>query len=130
MKHDGHGLVLGAVFDQAEARILSWSSDGTLRLWDAATGAPRGVPMKHDGPVEGAVFDKAEARILSWSDDKTRLWDVARLGAGNLAEAACRLLPDKNISTLRSDFGIDVTDPICGHDGKDAPAPDFRDLVD
>jgi hypothetical protein len=52
------------------------------------------------------------------------------LGPGSLAEAACRLLPDKDVSTLRRDFGIDVTDPICSHDGKTAPAPDFRELVD
>ena len=41
MKHDGP--VLGAVFDKAEARILSWSNDKTVRLWDAATGAPIGA---------------------------------------------------------------------------------------
>ena len=87
--------------------------------------------IRHEGPVWGAVFDKAEARILSWSQDRTvRLWDVARLGPGNLVEAACRLLPDKDVSTLRRDFGIDVTDPICSRAGKDAPAPDFRELVD
>ena len=70
--------VNGALFDQAEARILSWSGDGTVRLWDAATGQPRGAPMKHDGAVNGALFDQAQARILSWSDDGTvRLWDAA-----------------------------------------------------
>jgi len=129
MKHEGP--VRGAMFDKAETRILSWSEDRTVRLWDAATGEPRGAPMKHEGRVSGAVFDTAETRILSWSSDGTvRLWDVARLGPGNLVEAACRLLPDKGVSTLRSDFGIDVTEPICGHDGKSAPAPDFRELVD
>jgi hypothetical protein len=46
------------------------------------------------------------------------------------AKAACRVLADKNVSTLRRDFGIDVTDPICSHDGQDTPAPDFRELVD
>jgi hypothetical protein len=129
MKHNS--VVGGAVFDKSEARILSWSYDGTVRLWDAATGEPRGTAMKHDDAVRGAVFDKAKARILSWSDHKTvRLWDIARLGPGSLAEAACRMLSDKDVSTLRGDFGIDVTDPICSHDGKDAPAPDFRELVD
>jgi hypothetical protein len=37
-------------------------------------------------------FDRSEARILSRSGDGTvHLWDVARLGPGNLVEAACRL---------------------------------------
>jgi WD40 repeat protein len=132
MKHEL--WVSGAVFDKAETRILSWSLDA-VRLWDAATGEPRGAPMKHEGavwgPVLGAVFNRAETRILSWSADGTiRLWDVARLGPGNLVEAACRLLPDKDVSTLRGDFGVDVTDTICLRDSKDAPAPDFRELVD
>jgi hypothetical protein len=38
IKYDGP--VRGAIFDKAEARILSWSDDQTVRLWDAATGAP------------------------------------------------------------------------------------------
>ena len=52
------------------------------------------------------------------------------MGPGNLVEAACQLLPDKNVSTLRRNFGIDVPDPICGRDGQGAPAPDLRELVD
>lgn len=34
MKHDGP--VYGALFDKADARILSWSQDGTVRFWDIA----------------------------------------------------------------------------------------------
>ena len=61
-----------------ETRILSWSDDSTLRLWDVATGQQIGPAMKHDGPVNGALLTKDETRILSWSDDHTlRLWDVA-----------------------------------------------------
>ena len=76
MRHDSR--VNGALFDKGAFRILSWSADGTIRLWDVATGQPVGAPMKHDGPVKGAVFDKAEGRILSWSEDRTvRLWDAA-----------------------------------------------------
>ncbi len=74
-----HGdAVRGALFDNDERRILSWSEDKTLRLWDAATGAPIGAPMTHEGPVKGAQFDKDGRRILSWSEDRTlRLWDAA-----------------------------------------------------
>jgi WD40 repeat protein len=128
MKHDA--WVNGALFDKAEARILSWSGSET-RLWDAATGQPIGAPMKHDAEVRGARFDKAEARILSWSDDRTvRLWDAARLMHGNLIEVGCELLADKNVETLHKDFGIKVTESICNDHGKDAPAPDVRELYD
>ena len=76
MAHDGS--VSGALFSRDESRILSWSYDKTLRLWDAATGAPIGPAMRHDGWVSGALFSRDESRILSWSDDKTlRLWDAA-----------------------------------------------------
>ena len=56
--------------------------------------------------------------------------DVARLGSGSVVEASCRLLPDKDVSDLRSDSGVDFTDPICDHNGREAAAPDFRNLVD
>jgi WD40 repeat protein len=50
-----------------------------LRLWDAATGAPIGPAMKHDGSVNGALLTKDETRILSWLYDATvRLWNVGR----------------------------------------------------
>jgi len=35
MKYGGEAY--GARFDQSEGRILSWSGDGTVRLWDAAS---------------------------------------------------------------------------------------------
>ena len=67
----------GAVFNKEETRILTWSDDGTARLWDAVDGSPIGQPMKHDKSVDGAVFNKDETRILTWSDDDTaRLWDA------------------------------------------------------
>src|SRR5271166_1923060 len=76
MKHDD--AVIGALFAADGRRILSWSDDKTLRLWDAATGAPIGEPMKHDDGVRGALFAADGRRILSWSQDKTlRLWDAA-----------------------------------------------------
>jgi hypothetical protein len=75
-KHDGQAV--GARFVRGEEGILSWSIDGTLLLWDAATGQPIGPAMRHEGGVVGAVLTQSEGRILSWSDDGTlRLWDAA-----------------------------------------------------
>jgi WD40 repeat protein len=74
--HDGP--VYGAVLTKDETRILSWSNDHTLRLWDVATGQQIGPAMKHGSDVNGAVLTKDETRVLSWSNDHTlRLWDVA-----------------------------------------------------
>ncbi|PEQ10767.1 hypothetical protein B2G71_20910, partial [Novosphingobium sp. PC22D] len=56
-------------------RILSWSQDRTLRLWDPE-GHPLGVPMEgHTEAINGARALDGK-RILSWSRDGTlRLWD-------------------------------------------------------
>ena len=74
-RHDDY--VAGAVFNHQNTRILSWSFDHSLRLWDAATGRSLGEPMRHEDKVWGAVFSHDDSRILSWSFDGTlRLWDT------------------------------------------------------
>ncbi|MEM6625117.1 MAG: SUMF1/EgtB/PvdO family nonheme iron enzyme [Pseudomonadota bacterium] len=71
------GVLSGAAFSNDETRILSWSSDNTVRLWDAQTGDQIGPSMQHNFIVRGAVFSKDDTRILSWSVDNTvRLWDA------------------------------------------------------
>jgi hypothetical protein len=72
------GPVNGAVYSPDGKRILSWSDDKTLRLWDAATGTAIGEPLRHEDAVKGAVYSPDSQHILSWSNDKTlRLWDAA-----------------------------------------------------
>ncbi|HEV3193112.1 MAG TPA: hypothetical protein VGY54_21540, partial [Polyangiaceae bacterium] len=107
--------VSGTLLTKDETRILSWSYDNTLRLWDVATGQQIGPAMKHDGVVIGAVLTKDETRILSWSDDRTlRLWD-AGWPKGNLLEVACALLPieDRDASSASKHYGVTISDPIC-----------------
>ena len=50
------GPVNGALYSPDGERILSWSEDKTLRLWDAATGAAIGAPLRHEDPVYGAAL--------------------------------------------------------------------------
>jgi WD40 repeat protein len=70
--------VRGARFSRDESRVLSWSDDGAVWLWDIATRRQIGTPKKHDGLVFGAMLNREDTRILSWSEDGTvRLWDVA-----------------------------------------------------
>jgi WD40 repeat protein len=71
------GRVYGALFSHDESRILTWSDDGTARLWDARTGQPLGPALQHKGSVTGALFSHDESRILTWSDDGTaRIWPI------------------------------------------------------
>ncbi len=68
--------VYGAQFSRDESRVLTWSDDGTARLWDVTK--PEAVQtFKHDSDVKGAQFSRDESRVLTWSDDNTaRLWDL------------------------------------------------------
>jgi len=76
LKHES--AVYGAVFSKNESRILTWSSDKTVRLWDARTGNQLGPALKHEGAVFSAAFEKDESRILTWSkDNPAKLWDIA-----------------------------------------------------
>ena len=92
------GPVLGALLLPDERRVLSWSWDKTLWLWDLETGAARTLEG-HNSTVLGALVLADARRALSWSKDKTlRLWDLEtgaarpslrprRLGLGRAAVA-------------------------------------------
>jgi WD40 repeat protein len=53
MKHDAE--VSSAQFSADGQRVVTASSDGTARVWDAATGKALSEPMKHDGLVRSGV---------------------------------------------------------------------------
>jgi WD40 repeat protein len=115
MTHDE--AVTGALLSPDETRIVSWSDDKTVRLWDVATGRQIGPAMAHDNVLNGALLSRVETRILSWSYDKTvRLWDVSWHGL-NLLEIACNHSPpDHDLSAVSARYGIKITDPICQPD--------------
>ena len=68
----------GVIFSKDETLILTYSYDGTARLWNAQDGSPAAQPMKHESDVNGARFNKDETLILTYSDDGTaRLWNIS-----------------------------------------------------
>jgi WD40 repeat protein len=72
---EGHTNGVNGAVQLADGRILSWSDDKTLRIWDT-DGRPISVLEGHTSVVRGAL-ELADGRILSWSDDKTlRIWDT------------------------------------------------------
>ncbi len=76
IKHDN--VISGAQFSRDEQLILTWSGDGTARLWHSKDGTAAAPQMKHDDWVNGAQFSRDEQLVLTWSDDGTaQLWDIA-----------------------------------------------------
>ncbi len=72
-------MVEGAQFSADESRVLTWTWDGSARLWDSASGGPLTPPLRHDDWVSGAHFSADESHVLTWSwdDGSARLWDSA-----------------------------------------------------
>ena len=57
-----------AVFNRDESQILTWSRDGTARLWTVGQNEPIQT-FKHEKWISGAVFNRDESRILTWTGD-------------------------------------------------------------
>ncbi len=74
----GHTGPLHGVSVSADGkRLLTCSSDKTLRLWDADTGKCLRVFEGHAGCIFGAALSPDGKRVLSCSGDNTvRLWDA------------------------------------------------------
>jgi hypothetical protein len=76
-------VMYGLVLSKDERLILSWGSDGMIRLWRASDGMPVAEMEHKEGRgvrrgVQGATFNHDESRILSWGSDGTvRLWQAS-----------------------------------------------------
>lgn len=70
-------LFTTAEFSPDDQLIVTASYDGTVRTWDAHTGAPAQVFSGHEAYVQRAAFSVDGDRIVSASHDGTvRLWEA------------------------------------------------------
>ena len=80
--------VQGALWNRNGTRLLAWSSNGVVRVWDIERTfdgeAQPLVNLQHDRFVNGAMWSADESRVLSWStDDTARIWDVRGGSSGD-----------------------------------------------
>jgi WD40 repeat protein len=113
-----------AAFSPDGARIITASSDGAARLWDAATGRQSGASLKHEQGVTSAGLSPDGARIITASSDNTaRVWDaatrreIAVLRGHGAAVTAAAFSPDgARIITASADRTTRVWDAATGRE--------------
>ncbi|EPE02713.1 hypothetical protein F503_04062 [Ophiostoma piceae UAMH 11346] len=73
-----HGSITSVVFSPNGTQLASGSYDGTIKLWDTASGECTRTLQGHTGSVTSVVFSPNGTQLASGSDDETiRLWDTA-----------------------------------------------------
>jgi WD40 repeat protein len=58
---EGHGNWINGASEIGNERIVSWSDDGTIRLWSSTTGDCLKVLKGHKGRVESVIADRRSA---------------------------------------------------------------------
>jgi hypothetical protein len=80
--------------------LASASADGTVRLWDTATGRLHGEPLTHGGAVNGVAFSHDGALLVSAGTDQTALLWYLRWWHGppsDWAKVGCEVV-NRNLS--------------------------------
>ena len=103
-------VIWSAVFSPDGARIATGGWDGTVQLWDAATGKQIWNRPGHFDQVSSVAFSPDGTRIASGGVDSTvRLWDAAtgqpiweqRVDGGCVKRAACDGVSQRGVQPRR-----------------------------
>jgi WD40 repeat protein len=107
---------LAVAFGPDGQRLASAGADGTVLLWDVATGALRRRLAGHQDQVRALAFSPRGDRLASVSADGTALvWDITgRAGAGPVVRPGVR--PDEvELQALCRDLGGDTARALASY---------------
>jgi WD40 repeat protein len=104
----GHSdSVRAGSFSPDGRRVLTASSDGTARIWNAEMGKVVSTLAGHAASVFAATFNMAGSKVVTCSEDGSiKLWDTdSGNSIGTLEKASdavinCKFAPDGNISAV------------------------------
>jgi WD40 repeat protein len=107
------GQVKGGAFSPDGRYVATAASDGTARVWEAATGLPLTLPLKHTTQVKRVLFSQDGRLVISVSaDGKLWRWDLG-LAPGSRPAAPSDgnvlvLTPPLNIIKQEVDSGLAI----------------------
>ncbi|ETO05269.1 NB-ARC domain-containing protein [Reticulomyxa filosa] len=118
----GHSRqVIGVQFSPDATKILSYSNDDTIRIWDASSQRQLHVLEGHTGSITTAQFSHDGSKIVSYSWDHTiRIWDVLSgqqiklLSGYSNSLSSMALSPDGSKIAVHSHNTIYVLDALSG----------------
>lgn len=111
---EGHTDVIASLtLSKDGKKLLSASWDGSIRLWDVATGLAERKFTAHQGAVHVALFNNTETGMYSAGADRTiKQWDVntgkvLKTFEGHVAEVTSLILtPDEKMLISHSVDGV------------------------
>ncbi len=113
----GHSDTINDVaFSHRGTRIATAAVDGTVRVWDAATGAELATFGGSEGAMTRLAFSPDDSRLAVGGDDgKVRIWDLSTLERGSAFDVAClRLGANTDLTEVSAQYGLPQLTPICG----------------
>ena len=75
---NGHtGAVNGILLTKDEKKLISYSADNTIKIWDMKEEKLLKTLEGHAGAVRGILLVNADRMLISYSDDMTlKMWDL------------------------------------------------------